>query len=103
MPPALHSIAQNDTPGTVEVPVSWAGLTLWAIGRFGGGVIIAIFAIYAWRDSNEQNKQLTDNVVKAYITQAAVQAQTVASLSDLSRALERLSVDAERAHARQEK
>lgn len=36
MQKALHSIASVDTPASVEIPSSWAGLAMWAVGRFGG-------------------------------------------------------------------
>lgn len=37
----LHQIAQNDTPAAVHVPKDLNGLIVWAIGRFGGGILLA--------------------------------------------------------------
>lgn len=37
----LHSIAHADTPHDVEVPNTWQGLIVWAIARFGIGILVA--------------------------------------------------------------
>lgn len=101
MPPVLHQIAEADTPSAVQIPNSKYGLIMWLVGRFGGGILIAAFAVYAWRDTNEEHKKLTADVLTAYREQASVQAKTVATMEQLTRTLERLTTDAERLHAAQ--
>ena len=43
----LHAAAQADTPPEVTVPASWRSLIVWAVGRFGVGIVLAIPAAYA--------------------------------------------------------
>lgn len=43
----IHDIASKDTPEKVEVPNTFAGLMMWAVGRFGGTAVIAIAAAWA--------------------------------------------------------
>lgn len=47
MQKALHSIASVDAPASVEIPSSWAGLAMWAVGRFGGILVATAFLAYA--------------------------------------------------------
>lgn len=43
----LHRHAQEDTPKDVEVPQGYVGLVVWALGKFGGWIVIAGAAIWA--------------------------------------------------------
>lgn len=42
----LHRIAQADTPEDVRIPETWQGLVVWAVARFGIGLLIA--AVFAY-------------------------------------------------------
>ncbi len=46
----LHSIARADTPHDVEVPNTWQGLVVWAIARFGIGILVAAVFGYATKE-----------------------------------------------------
>lgn len=63
MQKALHSIASVDAPASVEIPSSWAGLAMWAVGRFGGILVATAFLAYAWNDSNETHKKQTERLI----------------------------------------
>jgi hypothetical protein len=60
----LHSIAVADTPSEIVIPNTWQGLIVWAVARFGVGLIVAavfcygIITIYA--DMRTDRSQLMD-------------------------------------------
>jgi hypothetical protein len=37
----LTSVANADTPENVTVPNTWQGLIVWALARFGVGIVVA--------------------------------------------------------------
>lgn len=38
----LHQIDANDTPSAMDVPKPLSALKVWAVGRFGGGFLLAV-------------------------------------------------------------
>jgi hypothetical protein len=60
----IHSIATVDTPSDIQIPNTWQGLIVWAVARFGVGLIVAavfcygIITIYA--DMRTDRTQLMD-------------------------------------------
>jgi len=46
----IHSIATADTPRDVEIPNTWQGLIVWAIARFGIGILVAAVFGYATKE-----------------------------------------------------
>jgi hypothetical protein len=43
----LHSVANADTPHQIAVPNTIQGLIIWAVGRFGVGILVAAAFGYA--------------------------------------------------------
>jgi hypothetical protein len=66
----LHTIATNSTPQSVEVPKTYAGLIVWAVGKWGIGIVFAAFLVPVYQDLKASNQRVAD------ITQASVQAIT---------------------------
>ena len=94
----LHSIAQSDTPSTVEVPATWSGLVIWALGRFGGIAVATAFAVYAWNDSNESHKAQTERLFLMLEAKATNEAKLTSTLAELSKAIDAIAQDARQAH-----
>ena len=69
----LAEYANNQTPQDVHVPNSWPGLMVWAIGKFGIGVVFAAMLIYVYLDLRKVSDALVE-VVRAN----AVAIQTLA-------------------------
>lgn len=42
----LRQFAESDTPEVVTIPPGWPGVIMWAIGRFGTSIVMAIVAIW---------------------------------------------------------
>lgn len=101
MQKALHSIASIDTPATVEIPSSWAGLAMWAVGRFGGILVATAFLAYAWNDSNETHKKQTERLILMLEARASSDVALASALKDVSVVLGELKAEAKAAHHKQ--
>lgn len=66
----LHQLAKDSTPQTVAVPNTYTGLVVWAVGKWGIGVVFAAFLIPVYQDLKASNQRLAD------ISQANVQILT---------------------------
>lgn len=102
----LHQLAQNDTPATVDVPPTWQGLIVWAVGRFGVSIVFAAVFGYATRevyyDSRKDKDQLMQYVVDRNVSdskRAVADSELAKSLTLLSDAVESMCDEARRAHA----
>lgn len=60
----IHSIATSDTPSAVDVPNTWQGLIVWAVARFGVGLLFAAVFAYGisviYKDQRGDRAQLMD-------------------------------------------
>lgn len=63
----IHQIAKETTPQTVDVPNTYTGLIVWAIGKWGIGIVFAAFLVPVYQDLKASNQRLAD------ISQANVQ------------------------------
>ena len=101
----LTAIAQADTPASVEVPSSWAGLIVWASARFGVGIIFAVVFGYETREVYNDGKARQEQLMQ-YVTErnkidsqrAVSDAELARSLAQLSTVIERMCEDAKQAH-----
>lgn len=59
VPPQLTRMVNNDTPQGVYVPSQWTGIILWALGRFGIGIVFVYAAWMIYQD----NKILTERLM----------------------------------------
>lgn len=87
----LHDLANSDTPSKVEVPQGWSGLLVWAVGRFGVGILCAV--VFGWWLMRVYGDLRNDaeKVLSAFQLQAVANAQTVIALQQLTLAVERVA------------
>jgi hypothetical protein len=97
---AIHRIAQQDTPQMVDVPDTWSGLIVWALGRFGGIVVATAFLAYAWHDGNESHKKQTERLITLLENKARTDTELATALKGLSVAIDEVAKDAKQAHFR---
>lgn len=63
-----HAAAQASTPSNVEVPPTWSGIALWALTKWGMGIVGFLLVVPLYMDlkaSNERFASITENNVKA--------------------------------------
>jgi hypothetical protein len=62
----IHAIAESLTPPDVSVPQTWGGLIVWALGKWGIGVVFLALLVPVYQDLKTSNSQLatisTNNV-----------------------------------------
>lgn len=56
----LHQIASDSTPQNVEIPKSYAGLMVWALGKWGAGAVFLFLLIPVYQDLKSSNQRLAD-------------------------------------------
>jgi len=66
----MHQLANASTPESVEIPKTYTGLIVWAVGKWGIGIVFAAFLIPVYQDLKASNQRLAD------ISQANVQVLT---------------------------
>lgn len=98
MTDTLHAVAQADTPSNVDVPKTPMGLAIWAIGKFGGGAIMAVAAIYGLQTVYADLKQTHEKLIGIVEKRSEADLKLALALTDMSDALRRVSEDAKQAH-----
>lgn len=62
----IHKVAEHSTPPDVNVPQTWGGLIVWALGKWGIGVVFLGLLVPVYQDLKSSNAQLatisTNNV-----------------------------------------
>lgn len=77
----LHEIAVASTPEHVNIPETWGGLLVWAIGKWGVGVVFAAMLVPVYADLKASNQQVAE-ISKANIiilTQLSAQIEDASS------------------------
>ena len=94
----VHSLAQADTPAIVDVPNTWSGLLIWAVGRFGSGILIAALCVAGivkvYGDLKEQNQALITLIKE----QTAASSGLQSTLSELKTSLLLVVNEVKRVH-----
>ena len=72
----LHETAQASTPEGVNIPQTWGGLIVWAVGKWGVGVVFLMLLIPVYQDLKASNQQLAE-ISRANVTILTSLAQNV--------------------------
>jgi hypothetical protein len=56
----LHEIAVSSTPEHVNIPHTWGALMVWAVGKWGVGVVFAMMLVPVYTDLKSSNQQLAE-------------------------------------------
>lgn len=94
----LHEMAENDTPSNVNVPQDWRALMVWAVGRFGVGIVVAWVFWQAWREERQESHARTDRLMTLLEGRAKVDAEMTTALDRLRTMIDEVAKDAREAH-----
>lgn len=94
----LHQIAQNDTPAAVQVPPTLNGLIVWAVGRFGGGILLAAACAGALSKVYEDQRVQTDRMMTLLEARAGADSQLATALLGVKSSIEEMTKEARTAH-----
>jgi prephenate dehydrogenase len=84
----LHSIAAADTPTEVSVPQTWQALIVWAVARFGVGLVVAAVFGYATTIVYQDLKASRDQLMEAYKDNTRVMETFNRQLDELERTVD---------------
>jgi hypothetical protein len=96
----IARIANADTPSNVEVPDTWNGIIIWAVGRFGSGIIMAAAFAYAASVVYKDDHLLIDRVMTAFEARSKTDTELAAALTALTRQLADMRDEVRDAHLR---
>lgn len=101
----LKSIVNADTPAAVEVPQTWPAFAVWAVTRFGVGVLmvglVAIATKQVYTDALATQQQLMRYVIErseVEAKRAVADAKLADALTALSESIDRIDTEAREAH-----
>jgi len=89
----LHDLARADSPEAVDIPNTWQGLIVWAIARFGVGILVAGVFGYATKEVYADMRADRLQLMDAYRDNAR-------AIHDFSTRIENLTKSMDDAHRR---
>jgi hypothetical protein len=89
----LHSIAASDSPRGIDIPNTWQGLIVWAIARFGVGIIVAGVFAFATKEIYADMRADRVGLLDAY-------RDNTRALQDFSSTMDELKDSIDDAHRR---
>lgn len=90
----LHAHANQSTPQGVEIPKTYTGLLVWAIGKWGVGVVFLALLVPVYQDLKSSNQRLADisvanvEVLRALAARVDAATERVGRIDDAVRRLE---------------
>lgn len=96
----LHEIAQNDTPAAVEVPHTLNGLIVWAIGRFGGGILLAAACAWALMKVYDDHARQTDRLMTLLEARAKSDSELALAINGMRSIVDEVAKEARMAHSK---
>ena len=89
----LHQAAEESTPAGINVPQTWGGILVWALGKWGIGVVFLAMLVPVYQDlkaSNATMAEMSAANVRVLETLAAKVEASNAAISRLDDTVRRL-------------
>lgn len=96
----LHDIANRDAPLEVQIPNTWQGLMVWALARFGVGILVAAVFGYATMIVYVDMRADRAELFSAYQQTTKVIEEVSAGMRDNTEAVRKNTEAIEEAHRR---
>lgn len=100
MAPRLHQLAEDDTPSRVQVPATWSGLLVWAVGRFGVGILMAAACGWALMRVYEDLSTTQRELMQLLRDEARAKSEMTVTLNELRQAIAEVSRESRNAHTK---
>lgn len=94
----LHQIANNDTPAVVTVPKDMQGLIVWAVGRFGGGILLAAACAWALSKVYDDHAKQTDRMMTLLEVRSKTDSELALAIRTLALSVDEIGKEARAAH-----
>lgn len=107
----MRQLAQDDTPAKVDVPEGWSGILVWAVGRFGVGILMALacgWALTRVYDDlraqqvliSEMHQTQNESLILLLKEDVKAKVEMTVTLNELRAAISQVSADSREAHER---
>jgi hypothetical protein len=80
----IHDIAESTTPPEINVPRTWAGLVVWALGKWGIGIVFLALLVPVYQDLKTSNARIYGIIERS----AEVSTQNVRAMEALAAKIE---------------
>ena len=80
----IRAAAQQQTPESVDVPQSWAGLLVWSVGRWGVGILFGVAAAFGLVRIYSDMQTLSGRMLDAQIAQTTASVEVVAAIREIN-------------------
>jgi len=89
----LHNIANRTSPEEVQIPNSWQALIVWAVAKFGVGIIATIALGYAVTQVYGDLTALNNRVLTAFEMQTQAATANREAIQAMAETLRRIETD----------
>jgi hypothetical protein len=89
----LHTIANDTSPKEVNIPNTWMGLIVWAVAKFGIGVIISAVFAFATVRVYEDLTLLNQRVLTAFEQQTRAAESNNAAIREMISQIKQIETD----------
>jgi len=96
----IAKVANEDTPARVEVPDTLTGLAIWAVGRFGSGVVMAAAFGYAASVVYKDDHALIGRVMTAFEVRSKTDSDLAGAIVGFTKVLNDMREEVRDAHSR---
>lgn len=88
----IHHIANATTPDEITVPNTWQALIVWAVAKFGTGIILAIVLGVATVRVYEDLTILNNRVLTAFEQQTRASETTNSAIREMLTAIRQIEI-----------
>jgi hypothetical protein len=89
----LHSIANDASPQEVSIPNTWQGLIVWAVAKFGTGILLAAVLGVATVRVYEDLTILNTRVLTAFEQQTKAAESNNSAIREMINTIQRIEDD----------
>jgi hypothetical protein len=89
----LHKIANQTSPPEIDIPDTWMGIIVWAVAKFGIGVIISGVFAFATVRVYEDLTALNVRVLTAFEHQTRVAESNNAAIREMIGTLQKIETE----------
>ena len=89
----LHKVANQTSPPEVTIPDNWQGLIVWAVAKFGAGVIISGVFAFATVRVYEDMTALNVRVLIAFEQQTRAAESNNAAIREMIGTLQKIETE----------
>lgn len=89
----LAAIANSTSPPEVQIPSSWQALIVWAVARFGAGILMAVVLGIATVQVYGDLTRLNERVLSAFEAQTRTTEANQNAMREMTQIMRQIEID----------